>query len=1620
MKRIISSILSVLMIISGFSVLGTTALAEETIENTIEIWNVDDLYNVRNNMSANYVLMADIDMSKEVADGGKYCFQGTNGWDPIGSKEDYSNTPFTGEFNGNNHSIKGLLISSNVISNNSFDRYFGLFANNAGTIKNLTLNSVQIKCVEGISSLGTGTKYTKYVGLISAYNSGTIENCHILDGNVDVLTFSNASTGYVYIGGITGVNNGSGSIIKCSNKSSICGTGRGFSFPINTYMGGIIGYNQGKISLSFNGGIIQNSSDNYKYSIYEGGIVGYSNSPKESVVDCYNCGDVYNTTGFYGTNYVTAIGNFSSNIMKNCYNVGIAKIGDTFQSFANTNGENIYSLKDKTISNEFDLTEQQMQDENSFTGFDFVNTWIIDDTSEYPYPQLRENIQCGSKKIDCIKLKKSPTKKQYKTSDIIEADGSITVYYIDGATEDIDITRDMLSGYNMSSVGDQTVTVTYRGKTLTYGINVVQRPDVAEISMVSAPAKTKFIRGTELDYTGAVAKVSYEDGTTENINLTPLNTTGANINREGKYKVTYICGTQDISFQIEVVAPIQIQGIDVKSLPNKTEYVVDQKIDKTGLEVYLNLSDGTNLKLDNYYLDYDNDVAGKKSVKVEYCNYIAYFYVEFVDKQVESISITKKPDKTIYPIGSDFDSTGMEVTAYYDNGTSAIIYDYEISKLPTNLGAGKVIVTYKGKSTTFDVTIKEKTLLKLSVTPPTKLTYLKGEQLDTTGMIVYGTYDNKKTEQINDYKLSGFGKNDEINIVSITCNSISTSFKVTIHNPTNKWVVTKNATCTASGKRLMYCTTCNDIIKQEEIEATGHNYVKVVVNPTCTKKGYTEYTCDECGDTYSDSFVDAIGHTQVIDCGKAPTCTDDGLTEGSHCKVCNTVLIKQQAIPKIGHSYTAQVLSVPSCSSRGSVKYTCQSCGDSYIVYQEALEHDFVLSKTIVEASCTTSGYQQYICSRCGDRYNKQIPKKEHQYVERKVIPSCIEKGYTEHTCKNCGDTYRDSYVKEIGHNPITDYGKPATCKENGLTDGSHCNVCDTVLVPQQIIPKLNHSYTAQVTSVPSCTTRGSVTYTCQSCGDSYVVYQEASNHNFKLIKTVNATCTTPGYKQYACTECNENYSEQIPITDHKPVVDKAVEATCVKTGLTEGSHCSECGAVIVPQELVKATGHSYTKKVVAPTCKDKGYTVYECTKCKDSYIDDYKDTVGHDYVTTVTTPATCKKTGVKTSTCSVCGDKFTTTIPMIDHKKVTDKAVAPTCTKTGLTEGSHCSVCGDVITEQKVVKPLDHDYVASVVEPTCTSKGYTLNTCTKCDDSYKSDYVDTVEHQYKSTVAKQPTCTEEGIKKYTCTVCGDTYNESIPKTEHKYSEKVVAPTCTENGVKKYTCTVCGDTYNESIPKIEHKYSEKVIASTCTTDGYTLHTCDLCGDSYKDTITQKVDHSYNSVVTKEPTCTEDGIKKYTCTVCGDTYSESISKTGHKYSEKVVAPTCTTDGYTLHTCDLCGDSYKDTITQKVDHSYNSVVTKEATCTEEGVKKYTCSTCGDTYTEKIPMTDHTVVIDKAVSATYTANGKTEGSHCSVCGKVIKPQRTIAKKKLAKPTGVKATAMSKSFKLNWKKVA
>ena len=76
-----------------------------------------------------------------------------------------------------------------------------------------------------------------------------------------------------------------------------------------------------------------------------------------------------------------------------------------------------------------------------------------------------------------------------------------------------------------------------------------------------------------------------------------------------------------------------------------------------------------------------------------------------------------------------------------------------------------------------------------------------------------------------------------------------------------------------------------------------------------------------------------------------------------------------------------------------------------------------------------------------------------------------------------------------------------------------------------------------------------------------------------------------------------------------------------------------------------------------------------------------------------------------------------------------------------------------------------------------------------------------------------------------------------------------------------------------------------------------------------------------------------------------------------------------------------------------HTYGSaVITKQPTCTSEGTKTKTCTKCNATVTEKLPAKGHTAVTDKGYPATCTTAGKTDGSHCSVCGAVIKAQTTI----------------------------
>ena len=438
----------------------------------------------------------------------------------------------------------------------------------------------------------------------------------------------------------------------------------------------------------------------------------------------------------------------------------------------------------------------------------------------------------------------------------------------------------------------------------------------------------------------------------------------------------------------------------------------------------------------------------------------------------------------------------------------------------------------------------------------------------------------------------------------------------------------------------------------------------------------------------------------------------------------------------------------------------------------------------------------------------------------------------------------------------------------------------------------------------------------------------------------------------------------------HKEVKDTAVAATCETAGKTEGSHCSVCNTVIKAQTTTAALGHSW----------DSGK---------------------------VTKAATCTTAGTKTYTCTRCKKTRTETIAATGHKEVKDAAVAATCETAGKTEGSHCSVCNTVIKAQTTTAALGHSWDSGKVTKaaTCTTAGTKTYTCTRCKKT-RTETIAATGHKEVKDAAVAATCETAGKTEGShCSVCGIVIKAqtTIAALGHSWDGGKVtkAATCTTAGTKTYTCTRCKKTRTETIAATGHKeVKDAAVAATCETTGKTEGShCSVCGTVLKaQTTTAALGHNWDSgKVTKAATCTATGTKTYTCTRCKKTRTETIAATGHKaVKDAAVAATCETAGKTEGShCSVCNTVLKaQTTVAALGHSWDGgKITKAATCTAAGTKTYTCTRCKKTRTETIVATGHKVVKDAAVAATCETTGKTEGSHCSVCGTVLKAQTTVA---------------------------
>lgn len=330
-------------------------------------------------------------------------------------------------------------------------------------------------------------------------------------------------------------------------------------------------------------------------------------------------------------------------------------------------------------------------------------------------------------------------------------------------------------------------------------------------------------------------------------------------------------------------------------------------------------------------------------------------------------------------------------------------------------------------------------------------------------------------------------------------------------------------------------------------------------------------------------------------------------------------------------------------------------------------------------------------------------------------------------------------------------------------------------------------------------------------------------------------------------------------------------------------------------------------------------------------------------------------------------------------HTYVSHK-VDPTCTTGGYTVYT-CSGCNDSYTAD-VTQALGHNYRATTTSGSCTSGGYTTYTCTRCGDRYTGNSTAATGHSFSARIVN-PTCASTGYTTYTCTKCGYNYTgNATAALGHSYEVVIEESTCTESGVTTYKCTRCGISHTDNQTQATgHSYVASIVEATCTERGYTIYTCTKCGDSYRDNETAAMGHNY---VTENvsATCTEHGDTVYTCTRCGIQYNGSQTEPlGHAYVTETVAATCEEGGYTEHTCSRCGSTYMDSVTQPVGHNF-MVVTKEPTCEAFGMTVYTCQVCGHEQSEE--SGDYPTGHNYSNSIVKTATCMQDGERRFVCDK------------------------------------
>ena len=395
--------------------------------------------------------------------------------------------------------------------------------------------------------------------------------------------------------------------------------------------------------------------------------------------------------------------------------------------------------------------------------------------------------------IKTITLENNNFKTNYKYGENLNLSGlTLKVTKESGEISTVAVTTGMISGYNSSKLGNQTLTISYEGKQFTIVVNVV---DYVTDIILTTPTKNEYKIGESLSLVGGSITEKMASGANgSTISLTNSMVSGFDSTTPGtkNLTVTYVKDGKTYTKTFQVAVINTINHIEVIA-PTKTDYKYGENLNLSGGSVKIYMEDGTikTVPLTSQMVTgYSKTTPGQQMLKVTYTSdddkkYEGYFKVTVGEDYIKDTKFVA-PTKKEYRIGDTIDLTGGSITEVYASEKLGNKYDLTNSMISgfdsTTPGTKQITVTFNNKTYQYSVTVKDRTLGISIKTLPNKLEYKKGENLDLTGATLNVVKESgTQVIKITADMVSGYDKNKAgIQVIKVTYEGFTTQFSILV------------------------------------------------------------------------------------------------------------------------------------------------------------------------------------------------------------------------------------------------------------------------------------------------------------------------------------------------------------------------------------------------------------------------------------------------------------------------------------------------------------------------------------------------------------------------------------------------------------------------------------------------------------------------------------------------------------------------------------------------------------------------------------------------------------------------------------------------------------------------